>query len=270
MASRKGVAEPQFLSCVRQYLSSFAVVREIDGEGQPARHVPHGRLQENTFYLLDAEAVCAPGHAIEDLAMEEANGHLLAVFHQFHASASHRERYGHLAATIDQVDLIDSASPLPQLPHLKLIRDRKQACKSFVGVLYEGRRHQALFLAEQANRARRFEDRQFEGFFTFSPRLVASVKRDLLELAAGRLPVLREFFRLRAVDRLNKQLTLDFARERVAIESAVQRLLRESHRYQPVHFAEDLEKGLSRLRRWKTRLPELLAMVGRSPTNPQP
>jgi hypothetical protein len=82
---------------------------------------------------------------------------------------------------------------------------------------------------------------------------------DLLDVARGRSAALREFLRLQALDLAAKQMRREFLREEQAVFSAMRRLQFDSRRYRPIHFAMDFEKGLSRLHRWKTRLPEMVA-----------
>jgi hypothetical protein len=259
MVSRKSFAEQEFLGNVRQYLSTYAVARETDGEGRPGRNALFAGLAENAFYLFDAESACAVAHAIEDLALEEANGSVLAAFGGCKNFELHRERYVHLAATVDRVEVIVAGALPRRVPNVKFIRDTQGVCRDICVVSYEGRHRQAVLVCRQANRAQAFEDRQYEGFFSFEPRLNARLRRQVLDMAAGKAAVLREFFRLRAIDRATKQIKKAFTREREALDLAMEKLLLGGDRYQADHFASDLEKGLSRLQSWKKRLPALLA-----------
>jgi hypothetical protein len=47
------------------------------------------------------------------------------------------------------------------------------------------------------------------------------------------------------------------------VDTAVRRLQLDGERYRVGHFASDLEKGLSRLHQWKTRMPQILARAER-------
>ncbi len=259
MVSNKSFPVQEFLTGVRQYLSAYALVRETDAHGRPGRNALTTGLGENAFYLFDAEAVCAVGHAIEDMALEEADGTLLAAFQQFKNFEPHRERYLHLAATIERAEILATGTAPRGTRHLKFTKDAKSSLQDFRIVLYQGRHRQALMIGRQANQAAAFDDRQFTGFFTFNPRLIASVRQDVMDVVAGRAPLLREFTRLHALDQAAKQIKSEFAREKDAVDHAVARLLTDSRRYRAKNFASDLEKGLSRLHQWKTRLPELLA-----------
>jgi DICT domain-containing protein len=258
VASKQPFSNTAFIDCIRAYLPAEARVRETEFDGNLGKLVPISELNENTFYHFDADALSALCYAIEDAALEEANGRVLAAMQDLRLFASSRERYEQLAATIDGVEVVGTGAA-PRVRRIKFISDAKQTCKDYWMVLYEGRRLQAMVVCRQANKARLFEDRQFVGFYTFRPRLVALMRDEFLSLAAGRCAVWREFMRLHALDEAAKQIKREFLREREALDAAMRRLQFDGKRYRPVHFASDLEKGLSRLHQWKKRLPEMVA-----------
>ena len=237
------------------------MVLETDAAGKSAGPAVLRNLSENRFYFFNAEAMSALCHATEDLALEEANGSLLAAFQQFRDFEPHRERYAQLAATIDRVDVLATGRTPRRARRIRFITDSKASCREFRMVLCEGRRHQALVFARQKNKAARFDDKQFTGFYTFDAGLISRVRRDLEDVIAGRSAALREFGRLRAIDQAAKQMNMAFSRERDALSNAVRRLQLEGDQYQAGHFTSDLEKGLSRLHQWKTRLPDILGRV---------
>ena len=161
MVSKKLFPVQEFLADVRQYISAYALVRETDEHGRPGRNALTAGLGENAFYLFDAEAMCAVGHAIEDMALEDANGSLLAAFQQFKNFEPHRERYLHLAATIDRAEILATGAAPRSTRHLKFTRDAKGALQDYWIVLYEGRRRQALMIGRQTNQAAAFDYKQF-------------------------------------------------------------------------------------------------------------
>ena len=67
MGSKTHFRRQAFLAGIREYLPMDASIRETDAKGNPGASVHSGELAENTFYVFDAEAMCAVGHAIEDL-----------------------------------------------------------------------------------------------------------------------------------------------------------------------------------------------------------
>lgn len=260
MVSRKRLSEQEFLASVRQYWSNYAVARETDGQGQAGCHVLPGRLQENAFYHFDSEAMGALRHAIEDLALEEANGRLLSTFSSGAEFEPHRERYAHLAVTVERLEVV-ATGPLPRrVPHLHWLKDTRRRCYEYRLTLYDGKRHQAMALCRRIRRTDSGEE-LFEGFYSFTPELIRRVWAELLDVAAGRAQLLREFHRLRLTDQVSKQIKCAFAREGEALEAAMQRLLLDGRQYQAAHFASDLERGLARLTQWKQRVPEIFASV---------
>ncbi len=261
MASTKHLSNQDFLARVREYLPLGAAVREIDAAGHVDRDALEGGMSENTFYLFDGEAACAVGHAIADLALDEAKGTFLAGIQNFKNLAPYRECFEQLAITIDRVEIVASG-PIPRdLRRLKLVPvpDRAGACRDFWMALYQGQCAQAMLIGRQSKDARAFEEKQFIGFYTFNSGLIARLRQGVLDLARGRCSALREFLRLQAIDQAAKQLDAEFAREKQAVDQSMRRLQLDGQRYGAGHFASDLEEGLSRLQRWKTRMPGILA-----------
>ena len=96
-----------------------------------------------------------------------------------------------------------------------------------------------MLVCRQANEAKDFEKRLFEGFYTFNTGLIIRVRRDIEGIMARRASQMREFERVRAIDRGAKQLGLQFTREHKAVEDALRKLQIAGDRYQPRHFAAD-------------------------------
>ncbi len=254
MASTKHLSNQTFLARVREYLPLGATVGEIDAAGRPGRNALEGGLNENSFYLFDGEAACAMGHAIAGLALDEAKGTFLAGIQHFKNLDPYRECFEQLAITLDRVEIV-AAGPMPrEARRFKFIPvlDLTGACRDFWVTLYQGKR-------AQAKNARAFEDKQFIGFYTFNAGLIARLRQEFLDLARGRGSAWREFLRLQAIDRASKQLDAEFAREKQAVDQAMRRMQLDGQRYGAGHFASDLEQGLARLHKWKTRMPEILA-----------
>jgi len=203
--------------------------------------------------------MCAIGHAIEDLALEEGNGQVMSAFQDFANFETHRERYCQLAATVDRVQAL-AAGPKPRAARrIQFLRDAKSAGRAFWMVSYEGRHRHALLVCRQMNRPKHFEDGIYTGFYTFDPRLVARFRKDMMDSAKGIDSGLREFGRLQALDHAAKQIQQEFAREKETLSAAFRELMCSGGEYHADSFAADLDKGLSRLLQWKTRLPEMLA-----------
>jgi hypothetical protein len=236
-----------------------AAVWETDAHGNPCGNGLCGRLVENEFYLFDSEALQAVAHAVEDYALDEARGVLLAVIQDFAHFENNRERYWQLAATLEQVKVLGKGKTPRRHGHLQFCNTAESELNRFWTLLYSGPRNQVMLLCRQANEAEDFESKQFIGFYTFNRDLIAQVRREITDLMGGECPALREFTRMRTIDQAAKQLKGDFVEELEAVEQALRKLQTRGAKYQAKHFVSDLEKTIQRLQQWKVRIPELLA-----------
>ncbi len=255
MTTTKPFTNEHFLRHVRDYLPMDASVWNLDARGKPSTCAQTGGLTENRVYHFDGESVLAASHAIEEIALEEANGTLLATMQEFNHFEPHRERYWQLAATLAEVRVIARGKRPPRHGHLKFLATNHKGLAPFWTVLYQGHRRQAMLVCRQANPAKVFEQRRFDGFYTFSPGLIAKVRQDLEGMLDGSADGMTEFDRLLAIDRAIQRLADEFTREHRAVESALRKLQTAGVRYQARHFAEDVRKSLNRLKVLTDRLP---------------
>jgi hypothetical protein len=239
-----------------------AAAWETDAEGQPHGNGIIGELHPDTFYRFNSEAVLAISHAVEDFALEEARGSLIALVQDFRHAGENRERYWQLAETLTELIVAGSGKTPRRHGRIKY-RAMRGPVQDFWIVLYEGSPGNIMLVCRQTNEAARFDDRQFLGFYTFEPAPIARVKQELDAVRQGRAPALPEFDRLQTLDHAAKRIESDFARESRALEHAIQKMQREPERYRVDQFASDLGKGLRRLRQWQSRLPEMMAARAR-------
>ena len=236
-----------------------ATARQIDGP--EAVNALEAGLADNIFYEFDADSVVAIWHAVEDLALEEASGSLVAAIQEFSWVEAHRERYEQLALTVDHVEVIGAGAAPRRMARMKWLADRKGAVKRYRAAIYEGPEVQVAFVAEQANEAKEFEARRFRGFYTFDAGLVARLRADLIDLVAGRSDSFREFARQRTIYEAGREIQRELAAQKEALAKAVRRLRLDGERYRPRQFVAELEKGLSRLVEWKDKMPKLIEQV---------
>ena len=232
-------------------------IYETDEYGNSSQPVALEEIEENTFYRFDSDAVLALSQTIEEMALEEASGSLLAAIQEGAQFESHRERYWQLATTLADVQIIASRK-LARTRSLKFCRDTDGLVKRFWMVLYEGRRFQVLLLCEQVNEAEAFDEKQFAGFYTLNRRIVSQTREDFRATLAGRCPELKQFFHLQKIDRATKRLKVEFARETKAMDVAIKKLQSHAQKYHAQHFFEDLNKTLERLNRLQIHLPEMI------------
>lgn len=280
--STTGPSLQGFIASVRAYLLTDAHIRERTAEGRPAAEVMPGALRENRFYYLDDDARQAFFHAIEDLAMEEARGTLVALVSSFRDFDVHRERYEHLAATIDQVAVAGLGRPPKAIARVLLKEAPRKALAGYQLVCLETGASGAAGAGKSggASKApsasllfvcRATEDGGHVGFFTFNPRLSLRLRRELTEVLAGRVPELREFDRLLAVDQAAKQIEADFNRQREAVEQAMAGLREAADDADAGagRVTSELERGALRLTEWKDRLNAMLAGPAPKPGQPK-
>jgi hypothetical protein len=260
VATKRPLSNRAFLAGVQDYLSAEAAIYETDADGRAAAPVAHDALTESTFYLLDAETLNALWHAIAELALEEANGTVLATLPKDDEVEHARVCLAQLARTVERLELLGVARAPSGFPSAHCLSDRAGLRADFRLLLYAGRRVQVVLLARPVV-AEATRGRHYTGFYTLEPRLVRHFHALALAPSGGRSAMWREFLRLQTIDQAAKALRQEFQREEQALHEAVRRLQFDGRRYRPAQFASDLERGLSRLQQWKTRLPELVARV---------
>jgi hypothetical protein len=258
VSKNKAWSNEHFLQHVRDYLPMDASVWHTDESGRPCSCAVAGGLLENHFYLFDAEAMMAASHAIEELALEEANGTLLATMQSFKHFEPHRERYWQLAATLGDVRVLAQGKQPPRHGHLKFIATNHKALAPFWAVLYQGHGRQAMLVGRQTNTAKAFEARRFEGCYTLSREVIARVREDFVQILAGRASRVREFERLLAIDRAAKQLAVEFTREHKAVDNALRKWQTAGDPDPHRHFEAVVQKSLGRLKQLTDKLPDLV------------
>jgi hypothetical protein len=259
------IREKSFCSCeeftarVREIGLLAAGIREADGEGQPGPEAI--ALADNRFYHFDADAARGLVQAVEELAIEEADGTLLTALGGFTGFEAARERYEQLAMALDRVEVIGAGKTPRPIRRVKFLGDSSGRCRDFLAAVYTGRRGSVWFAAGRTGATRRPEHQGYRGFYSFGARRAARLRQELLDTASGRAAGFPEFARLLAIDRFAKQLDAEFSRQKEEMLAAVRRLQVGDEAYRPGKFASDLEQGLTRLQQWKNRLPSVLEQV---------
>ena len=249
VSDRTRFSNDAFTTRVREYLTMEATTRQLNGPEKG--NANDTGLAENVFYEFDADSFLALWHAVEDMALEEAAGWLIASIQEFSWLESQRERYEQLALTLDHVEVIGTGPTPRRIPRVRFKTEKKGALKKYRSIVYQGPQVQVAFLAEQANDAKDFDARRFIGFYTFESRLVERLKAD---------PV-REFARQRAIHNADREIQRELAVQREALAKAVRRWRLDDDRSRTREFVSELEKGLSRLVEWKNKIPKLIEQV---------
>jgi hypothetical protein len=261
---RKHVSNRDLLLGMTEYLPMDSSVWHTDQHGQPSFQAMASDLQENTFYVFDSDAFLALAQAVEDVALEEAEGRLWAAIPSSLNFESLRERYWELAATLEEVTVRLGEKKARRNGRLRFVRGGPALLDRFWVVLYEGPRVQLLAIAEEQSACSDRTAPCFQGFYTFQPTLIAEIRDHLFTLVQAGQGTIDAFQRLRFIDFAGKELETELARTRQSVQQALLKLQVPTRRYQSSNFAADLEKSLAGLQQFSESLPERLAR-GTSP-----
>ena len=164
-------------------------------------------------HVMDSEAMQAISYAIEDIAAEESRGELIATFQDFKNFQPHRKRYTSLAEDLDAVRVWGSGKVPEKCGKVDFIQAHEQRLLRYWLVLFDSEHTRAVLLCKQVNRAVKFEDKKFLGFYSFNPYLVQSIRWRFNLLSCGLSRVISHWeksfpfpdLKMRDLDRLIRQ-----------------------------------------------------------------
>lgn len=188
--------------------------------------VHHGRSQDKVrlgdlvtipdsdlHHVMDSAAMLAISHAIEDIASEEGKGELIATFQDFENFLPHKARYVRLAEELDAVRVWGCGKPPQKCGKVDFIQADEAKLLKYWLVLFDSEHARAVLLCKQVNKATKFEDKKFIGFYSFNPYLVQSIRWRFNLLSCGLSRVISHWeksfpfpdFKMRDLDRLIRQ-----------------------------------------------------------------
>jgi hypothetical protein len=136
-------------------------------------------------HVMDPEAMLAISHAIEDIAAETRQGELIATFQSFENFLPEKNRYISLAEDLDAVR-VWGCGPVPKnCGKVDFIQTDEERMKRYWLVLFDSEHTRAVLLCKQVNRAVKFADKKFVGFYSFNPYLVQSIRWRFNLLSCG-------------------------------------------------------------------------------------
>jgi hypothetical protein len=164
-------------------------------------------------HVMDPEAMLAISHAIEDIAGEERRGELIATFQNFENFLPHRARYMSLAEDLDAVRVWGCGKPPQKCGKVDFIVADDAKLLRYWLVLFDSPHARAVLLCKQVNKAEKFEDKKFLGFYSFNPYLVQSIRWRFNLLSCGLTRVIAHWERsfpfpdlkMRDLDRMIRQ-----------------------------------------------------------------
>lgn len=136
-------------------------------------------------HVMDSKAMQAISHAIEDIAGEERQGELIATFQDFDNFKQYRARYTSLAEDLDAVRVWGCGKVPQKCGKVDFIQADEAKLLKYWLVLLDSPDTRAVLLCKQVNKAEKFEDKKFLGFYSFNPYLVQSIRWRFNLLSCG-------------------------------------------------------------------------------------
>jgi hypothetical protein len=188
--------------------------------------VHHGRTQDKVrlgdlvtipdsdlHHVMDSEAMLAISHAIEDIAAEEGQGELISTFQDFENFKQYKSRYMRLAEELDTVRVWGCGKVPQKCGKVDFIQADEAKLLKYWLVLFDSEHARAVLLCKQVNKAEKFEDKKFIGFYSFNPYLVQSIRWRFNLMSCGLSRVISHWeksfpfpdFKMRDLDRLIRQ-----------------------------------------------------------------
>jgi len=248
-----------FLRRVLEHLSSNAKAWHLRPDGQLGTPFFPIRLAPEVFHGLDADAMLAMTHAIEEIAMEEADGRLMVSFQDFRHFMDHRERYEQLSATLDEVTVLGVGRKPDALNRVRFRGVDGTALRHYWIAAYRGRRSQVILAGRQINETRFIPRKRFVGFYSLASSAVNRLWSNVDTVAAGRADALHEFERWQELDLAVRRLDAGFQREKTALIEALDTLRYGGDTRGRRSFPAQLDASLQRLRRLTDEMPSWLS-----------
>jgi hypothetical protein len=239
-----------FLGRMREYLPA-GFESSFEPSAGKAVHLP---AHANVFHTFNSEVMLALSRAVEDIAMEDAYGRLLSSFQDFGKFQNHRERYSHIAATLDEVLVLGVGRKPKECGQVQFINADGTALERFWMSMYQGNRIHLLIISRQINEAESIPEKIFRGFFTFDARLISRIRREVLDALSGRQPAMPSFSRLSALDDARRQVRDRFNSELQALETELESLRQRPH-LSPKGVLNALNLALDRLNQLRESVP---------------
>ena len=128
-------------------------------------------------HLFNHEAMLAVSHAIEDVALDTAEGELISTFQNFDNFTPQRERYSALASNLDTVRVWAEGNPPTHSRQIDFVPIFHPTIARYWVVLFDSPDIHAILFCKQSNQSTEFNQKIFSGFYSFNPFLVRGVGR---------------------------------------------------------------------------------------------
>ncbi len=164
-------------------------------------------------HVMDSQAMMAISHAIEDIAAEEGTGELISTFQDFENFKPYKARYMRLADQLDAVRVWGCGKVPQKCGKVDFIQADEAKLLKYWLVLFDSEHARAVLLCKQVNKATKFQDKKFIGFYSFNPYLVQSIRWRFNLMSCGLSRVISHWeksfpfpdLKMRDLDRLIRQ-----------------------------------------------------------------
>ena len=157
--------------------------------GREQRTVRLGNLvkvpDSDLHHVMEPEAMLAISHAIEDIAGEVRKGELIATFQDFKNFLPEKNRYLSLAEDLDAVRVWGCGEVPKKCGKVDFVQTNDERLRRYWLVLFDSPDARAVLVGRQVNKAAKFEDKKFVGFYSFNPYLVQSIRWRFNLLSCG-------------------------------------------------------------------------------------
>jgi hypothetical protein len=144
------------------------------------------KIPDSDLHLvMEPEAMLAISHAIEDIAGEVRTGELIATFQDFKHFLPEKKRYISLAEDLDAVRVWGNGEVPRNCGNVDFVQTNDERIRRYWLVLFDSPDCRAVLLGRQVNKATKFEDKKFVGFYSFNPYLVQSIRWRFNLLSCG-------------------------------------------------------------------------------------
>jgi hypothetical protein len=253
---KKHATSQSFLPRMGEYLSGRARAWRLTMSGDLGTCFVPVQLGPDEFYGLDADAMLAITHGIEDLALEKARGRLMVSFQDLKYFDDHREQYWQLAATIEEVAVLGTGQmPRPER-RIQFHSVGHTVLQHFWLVIYQAPTDHIMLMGRQLNSTEFIPEKRFLAYYTFNAPIIERTRHDIEAVLAGSSDGMPEFERMRSIDQAVRWVNEGFAREQETLAQKLEDIRSPGQSAQA--FLTQYDTSLEHLQRMKQRLANLL------------
>lgn len=141
--------------------------------------------EPDSVHIFNNDMMKALSHAVEDLAADAHEGHLILTFRNIESFTSRRKRYVRLARRVDSLRVWGEGNPPDDCPNIDFVPTFHPTLNRYWTVLYTSASTHAILAARQITDVEDYRHNYFMGFFSFNPFLAESARRSFALTTCG-------------------------------------------------------------------------------------